>query len=201
MGIVRCDRGVDAFDCAQQIPQAHGALHNDVRSGLFGGARVTHEVQGVAEVDIAGDKAQRFTGDRFPAPVSGVSHLLRKEDRARTVVIAAFRPVHDEARGCHGIVARRHGAAYLPDVLIRARHTDSQGGKSGAGRRRNVAGAFACPRQRWPRIEGKRLVLIDDVLTTGATAEACARVLKAAGAARVDVAAVARVKEIEVRPI
>ena len=64
-----------------------------------------------------------------------------------------------------------------------------------------MAGAFAAPRHAWPRIEGKRLVLVDDVLTTGATAEGCARVLKAAGAASVDVAAIARVKEIESRPI
>jgi predicted amidophosphoribosyltransferase len=64
-----------------------------------------------------------------------------------------------------------------------------------------VAGAFAVPRRAWPLIEGKRLVLVDDVLTTGATVEGCARVLKAAGAASVHVAAVARVKEIESRPI
>ncbi len=93
------------------------------------------------------------------------------------------------------------GLDYLPDVVVRKRRTPSQGGKSGAGRRRNMAGAFAAPRSAWPRIEGRRLVLIDDVLTTGATAEACARVLKAAGAARVDVAVVARVQEIDARPI
>ncbi len=98
-------------------------------------------------------------------------------------------------------LARLTGLAYLPDAVIRKRRTPSQGGRSGSGRRRNVAGAFACPKPMWRRIEGKRLVLIDDVLTTGATAEACARVLRAAGAARVDVAAVARVKEIEARPI
>ena len=98
-------------------------------------------------------------------------------------------------------LAQMTGLAYLPDVVVRRRRTPSQGGKSGSGRRRNVAGAFASPRSAWRRIEGKRLVLVDDVLTTGATAEACARVLKAAGAARVDVAAVARVKEIEARPI
>jgi predicted amidophosphoribosyltransferase len=53
----------------------------------------------------------------------------------------------------------------------------------------------------WPRIEGRRLLLVDDVLTTGATAEACARVLKAAGAAQVSLATVARVQERDARAI
>jgi predicted amidophosphoribosyltransferase len=79
---------------------------------------------------------------------------------------------------------------------VRRRSTQSQGGKSGSGRRRNVAGAFAVPAGRAAQVAGQRILLIDDVMTTGATAEACARALKAAGAARVDVAVVARVKEI-----
>jgi len=97
-------------------------------------------------------------------------------------------------------LARLSGVRYLPGAVVRTRRTPSQGGRSAAGRRRNVAAAFACPKRMWPRIEGRRLVLVDDVLTTGATVEACARVLKAAGAARVDVAAVARVKETSLRP-
>ena len=92
-------------------------------------------------------------------------------------------------------LARAHRLAYLPDALVRARRTDSQGGKSGSGRRRNVAGAFAVPEARRRQVEGRRIVLIDDVLTTGATAEACAKALLKTGASAVDVAVVARVRE------
>jgi ComF family protein len=92
-------------------------------------------------------------------------------------------------------LARRAGAAYLPDALVRVRHTESQGGKSGSGRRRNVAGAFRVAPARRRRVEGRRILLIDDVLTTGATAEACARALLAAGASAVDLAVAARVRE------
>jgi ComF family protein len=93
-------------------------------------------------------------------------------------------------------LSRLTGVPYLPDALVRRRATDSQGGKSGAGRKRNVAGAFEVPARRAAQVAGKRILLIDDVMTTGATAEGCARALKAAGALRVDVAVVARVKEM-----
>ncbi|MCI3180549.1 amidophosphoribosyltransferase [Caulobacter sp. CCUG 60055] len=98
-------------------------------------------------------------------------------------------------------LARRAGAAYQPGLLVRARAGESQGGKSATGRRRNVAGAFAVPERCKARLAGARVLLVDDVLTTGATAEACARALKAAGAAAVDLAVVARVKEVEATTI
>ncbi|WP_454761239.1 ComF family protein [Caulobacter segnis] len=98
-------------------------------------------------------------------------------------------------------LARTAGLAYLPDALVRKRDTASQGGKSATGRRRNVAAAFTVPESRRARIDGRRIVLIDDVLTTGATAEGCARALLAAGAASVTLSVVARVSEMQARPI
>lgn len=98
-------------------------------------------------------------------------------------------------------LARRARIAYLPDALVRRRMTDSQAGKSGDARRRNVAGVFEVAPGWRSRVEGRRLLVVDDVLTTGATVEGCARALKAAGAACVDVAVIARVKELTTRTI
>ena len=92
-------------------------------------------------------------------------------------------------------LARRHGLAYWPGALIRKRAGESQAGKSGSGRRRNVAGAYASPPGWRTRLAGKRILLIDDVMTTGATAEACARALLKGGARAVDLAVVARVRD------
>jgi ComF family protein len=83
---------------------------------------------------------------------------------------------------------------YLPDALRRTRQ-GTQAGKSASGRKRGVQGAFAVPAGRRAEVEGRRILLVDDVMTTGATAESCARALLKAGARAVDVAVVARVRE------
>jgi ComF family protein len=83
------------------------------------------------------------------------------------------------------------GAAVETDLLVRRRETASQSGLGRSERRENVSRAFDA---RHPeKIAGKSVLLVDDVITTGATADACARVLLENDATRVDVLAVARV--------
>jgi ComF family protein len=82
------------------------------------------------------------------------------------------------------------GPPVMPDWLVRRRRTPSQGRLGPTARARNVRGAFALHRGR--SVKGKRIVLVDDVLTTGATVEECARVLRRAGAEFVGVLTLAR---------
>lgn len=80
-----------------------------------------------------------------------------------------------------------------PGLLERSRATQSQVGLSADQRHKNVLGAFRVPRQLSGSLRDKAVVLVDDVLTTGSTAGACARALRRAGVKRVDVLVFARV--------
>lgn len=97
------------------------------------------------------------------------------------------------------LLARRVGAfsalAYRPEILIRSRATRRQVGLDHDRRAKNVKGAFRVPEAAKGEVRGKRIILIDDVMTTGATAGACAKALKRAGAKRVDVLVFALVLE------
>nr|WP_299949841.1 phosphoribosyltransferase family protein [Hyphomonas sp. BRH_c22] len=79
------------------------------------------------------------------------------------------------------------GTPVMVDALKRTRRTPTQGGLSARACRRNVAGAFTITKRAAPRISGRRILLVDDVLTTGATVSVCTRALKQAGAGNVDV--------------
>ncbi|MDE2515787.1 MAG: ComF family protein [Rhodospirillales bacterium] len=92
-------------------------------------------------------------------------------------------------------LGRRAGRAVALDALLRTLPTPSLGGLDAPGRAAALAGAFRVHPARQSRIAGRRVLMIDDVLTSGATANACAGVLLAAGAGGVDVLAAARVPD------
>jgi len=100
---------------------------------------------------------------------------------------------YNQAALLAGGVAREARLPLAPDLLRRRRWTGSQAGLRGKERRRNVRLAFDV-HPRWAaRIEGRGVLLIDDVLTTGATVDACVHALDRAGARHVDVLTLARV--------
>jgi ComF family protein len=90
-------------------------------------------------------------------------------------------------------IAREVGKPWSPDLIERHKRRRSQEGLSASERRRNVGGAIRVRR----RLAGETVTVVDDVLTTGAPVEACARALRRAGAGRVHVVTLARV----VRPL
>ena len=98
-------------------------------------------------------------------------------------------------------ISRLSAVPVAHDLLKRVRATRQQVGLTQAERARNVQGAFRVPRETRPQVLGKRLVLVDDVLTSGATLDTCARILLRAGAANVDVLVFARVVQAHRAPI
>ena len=106
--------------------------------------------------------------------------LARARERERGFNQAAL--VAERLAGALGVPLR-------PRWLARVRATQPQSDLGAAERRANVRGAFAAD----TAVAGRHVAIVDDVLTTGATAAECARILRAAGAARVGVLAVARV--------
>lgn len=109
----------------------------------------------------------------------------------RRLVWRKFNQSAELARALLALADRREAAAY--DLLRRTRATPSQEGRTRAARIANVAGAFAVNRRWRARVTGARVLLVDDVMTTGATLSACAEALYDAGARHVDALVLARV--------
>lgn len=126
----------------------------------------------------AGAEALEDCDALIPAPLHAAR--LRKRRYNQALILARS-------------VSKASGIPMRPHALVRVKPTPSQAGKSGAARRRNVSGAFRTTPAFAAELKGARLALVDDVFTTGATAEACARALLNAGAEDVSVITLARV--------
>jgi len=90
-------------------------------------------------------------------------------------------------------IAIRSNKKYLFDGLLRIRETTPQKGLNKKDRLKNISGAFAINQKYTEAIQGKNIIIVDDIFTTGATLNECAKVLKDAGANEVNVLAIARV--------
>ena len=142
-------------------------------------------------------------GDRLDlAPMMGrwmarAGHELTREADALVPVPLHWRRLwsrrFNQSAALAGAIARECGLPVEPDALKRVRATPQQVGLSKTQRADNVQGAFRVPPEFKAQVAGRRLILVDDVLTSGATVDTCARALLRAGAAHVDVLVFARV--------
>ncbi len=171
-----CRLGVRGFDAVYSFGSYEGVLRELIHIYKYG------KVQTMARplADFLARALPRDESYDLVTPVPLYWHRLWRRGFNQAALLARD-------------IGRRCGIPFAA-TLRRVRSTAAQAGLSNTDRRRNVAAAFACRRTlRGPALRGKRILLIDDVMTTGSTAAACARVLKQAGAARVALLTVARV--------
>lgn len=124
-----------------------------------------------------------------PVPLHVSKRNQRGFNQAQTVAGYAVSALKHSAQPVH--------LFFEPDALRRKRETVSQTGLTRHQRRQNVKGAFVVNPSLRKFLAGKNIILVDDVFTTGTTAEECSRVLLRAGAAKVWVATIARVSKLE----
>ena len=149
----------------------------------------------------SGQAIKRFKYSRRLDLLPVMQHWLRRPlclELAQAADLIAAVPLHPQRLKNRGfnqalLLAQAFPEAHLKrELLTRVRHTRPQTHLNPKQRRDNVKGAFTVPRP--DLVRGKNILLIDDVFTTGATVRECARVLRRAGARRVDILTVARVR-------
>lgn len=171
--------------CGPLVPAPHSAIPNTRVAGAYAPPLSTaiSRMKFGQRADLASRLAVLLLTDAVPADaiVAPVPlHLTRL--CARGFNPAALLAVR---------FARRAGASCFPRLLERTRATPQQSRSSARERRANVDGAFAVRARQVRAAAGRHVVLVDDVVTTGATAEACSRALYAAGVVHVSVIALA----------
>lgn len=153
------------------------------------------------EDGLSGQAIKRFKYSRRLDMLPVMHHWLRRPlclELALASDLVAPVPLHPKRLKERGFNQSLLLAQAFPEVrlkrelLVRVRHTPPQTGLKPQARRDNVKGAFSVPRPAL--VKGKNVLLVDDVFTTGATIRECARVLRRAGARRVEVLTVARVR-------
>jgi ComF family protein len=167
----RCRRAPSSIDSSAAIGAYDGRLRFIIHALKYGGHRSIAAPLG-ARMRSSGAAVLQGADAAVPVP------LHRRRQRAR-----GFNQAADLAR---------HLDLPVAPLLRRVRATPSQTTLPAAERRANMRGAFALSRRT--SVSGMRLVLVDDVSTTGATLEACASVLKDAGAIEVRAITAARVE-------
>jgi ComF family protein len=168
-----CRRGLRGFDAAYSFGAYEDTLRDLIH--LFKYSRIRTLAGPLGELIASAVPRDQSFDVVVPVPL----HWRRRLERG-------FNQSELLARA----VARRYGAPVI-NAVRRARSTATQAGLSNAKRRANVAGAFTVARKR--AIERRRVLLVDDVMTTGATAASCAAALRRAGASYVGLLTLARV--------
>jgi ComF family protein len=171
----RCRRTARYVDAGASAGAYEGALREIIHAFKYDGRRTLARRLGA----LIGTAAQDLLRDAYcvvPVPLHPWRRLVRGFNQAADLAAGLGPP--------------------LVAALWRTRTTASQTGLHAAARRRNVQNAIVMSRLLRPRtveqyISGRIVVVVDDVRTTGATLEACARALKAAGASEVRTATVA----------
>ena len=171
-----CDDLLPAFDYARSVVRYRGPIQRMIQDFKYHAAHWL--APDLVRLLLAG---LQTVPELSPFDVIGFVPLHRLRQRTRGYNQAALL-----AKG----LARALHKPLLRHALIRQRPTDTQTHLTAHERVTNVHGAFVV---RWPAaLQGRAVLLVDDVMTTGATVSECARVLKAAGATRVCVLTVAR---------